>query len=59
VIAATGFTCGTGYGGIEDQVLVSSVLRSWEDRFATVLVGLAPGLTLLASARLPRRSTTP
>ncbi len=53
VIATTGFTCGTGYGGIEDQVLVSSVLRSWEDRFATVLVGLAPGLTLLAVGAPP------
>lgn len=47
-VAAMGFTCGTGYGGVEKQVLVSSVLRSWEQRFATVLVGFAPGLTLLA-----------
>jgi Domain of unknown function (DUF4253) len=52
-IALTGFTCGTGYGGIQDQALVSSVLRSWEQRFGTVLVSLAPGETALAVGAPP------
>ena len=52
-IAAIGLMCGTTYSGIENPALVSSVLRSWEDRFDAVLVGLAPGAVALAVGSPP------
>lgn len=54
VVAVTGLICGTAYGGVEDPGLVSSVLRSWEERFATTLVGLAPRAVVLAVGAPPR-----
>jgi hypothetical protein len=53
VIAAIGLDCGTTYAGVEDPALVSSVLRSWEQRFRAVVVGLGPGWARLAVAAPP------
>lgn len=53
VIAAIGFQCGV-YSGVQDPAMVSSVLRSWEDRFSATLVGLAEGSVLLAVGSPPR-----
>jgi hypothetical protein len=52
VIAAIGFQCGV-YSGVQDPAMVSSVLRSWEDRFGATLVGLAEGTVLLAVVSPP------
>jgi hypothetical protein len=38
---------------VEDPDLVSCVLRSWEDRFHAILVGLAPGTVVLAVGAPP------
>jgi hypothetical protein len=46
--------CGTGYGGVENPGDVSSVLRSWERRFAAVLVGTGPGFVTLAVGAPPK-----
>jgi hypothetical protein len=56
VIAVIGLQCGTAYAGIEDQALVSSVLRSWEDRFEAYVVGLDPGGLTLAVGSPPTKS---
>ena len=52
-VAVTGLICGTEYG-VVDPGHVSSVLRSWEERFATTLVGLAPRAVVLAVGAPPR-----
>jgi hypothetical protein len=52
-VARIGLLCGTAYAGVEDPALVSSVLRSWEDRFHAVLVALAPGEVALAVGAPP------
>jgi Domain of unknown function (DUF4253) len=53
VIATIGLDCGTTYAGVQDPALVSSVLRSWEQRFHAVVVGLGPGWVRLAVAAPP------
>ena len=52
-VAVTGLECGSTYAGVENPALVSSVLRSWEDRFAATLVALAPRGVVLAVGSPP------
>jgi hypothetical protein len=53
-VARMHLICGTGYGGVENPGDVSSVLRSWERRFAAVLVGTGPGFVTLAVGAPPK-----
>src|SRR5919109_1859585 len=52
-VAQIGLECGTTYAGVEDPAEVSSVLRSWEQRFHATLVGLGPGMVVLAVGAPP------
>jgi len=52
-VAAMHLICGTEMG-VENPGDVSSVLRSWERRFAAVLVGAGPGYITLAVGAPPR-----
>lgn len=52
-VAAIGLECGTVYSGVEDRALISSVLRSWEQRFAALPVAFAPRSVLLAVGAPP------
>jgi hypothetical protein len=52
-VAAMHLICGTTIG-VENPGDVSSVLRSWERRFAAVLVGAGPGFTTLAVGAPPQ-----
>jgi hypothetical protein len=53
-VAAMHLVCGSVYAGVENPGDVSSVLRSWEERFAAVLVAAQPGGITLAVGAPPR-----
>src|SRR5262245_14090707 len=55
-VAATYQVCGSAYAGVENPGDVSSVLRSWEERFAAVLVAAEPGVITLAVGAPPQNS---
>jgi hypothetical protein len=52
-VAATYQICGSAYAGVENPGDVSSVLRSWERRFAAVFVAAEPGVITLAVGAPP------
>jgi hypothetical protein len=52
-VARMHLICGSTYAGVENPGDVSSVLRSWERRFAAVLVGAGPGFITLAVGAPP------
>ena len=53
-VAAMRLVCGSVYAGVENPGDVSSVLRSWERRFAAVLVGAHPGGISVAVGKPPQ-----
>jgi Domain of unknown function (DUF4253) len=53
-VAAMHLVCGSAYSGVENPGDVSSVLRSWEQRFAAVLVAAHPGGITLAVGAPPQ-----
>jgi hypothetical protein len=53
-VAAMHLICGSTYAGVENPGDVSSVLRSWERRFAAVLAGAGPGYITLAVGAPPQ-----
>jgi Domain of unknown function (DUF4253) len=52
-VAAMHLICGSPYAGVENPGDVSSVLRSWERRFAAVLVAAQPGALTVAVGAPP------